>query len=86
MAEAVYILCSLTSLACAVLLFRAYARSRGTRFLLWSGICFAMLTANNMLLFVDKVVLPEVDLTIWRSIVAVAGLLLLNYGLIWDAE
>jgi hypothetical protein len=87
-AEAVYILCALTSLSCAVLLGRAYARSRGgaARFLLWSCICFAMLAANNMLLFVDKVLLPQVDLTIWRSLASVVGLLLLNYGLIWDAE
>jgi hypothetical protein len=87
MAEAVYILCSLTGLACAVLLWRGYSHSRGSRFLLWSSLCFAALTVNNVLLFVDKVILPtEVDLTIWRSLAALAGLLLLNYGLIWDAE
>jgi hypothetical protein len=91
-AEAVYILCALTSFSCAVLLWRAYARGRsggggrGGRFLLWSCICFAMLAANNVLLFVDKVLLPQVDLTIWRSATAAVGLLLLNYGLIWDAE
>jgi len=87
-AEAVYILCALTSFACAVMLWRAYARGGGGggRFLLWSCICFAMLAANNVLLFVDKVLLPQVDLTIWRSATAAVGLLLLNYGLIWDAE
>jgi len=86
MAEAVYILCALTSLACAVLLWRAYGRSGGTRFLLWSCVCFAMLAVNNVLLFVDKVILPQTDLTIWRSAAALVGLLLLNFGLIWDAE
>ena len=87
MAEAVYILCALTSLACAVLLWRGYTRSRGSRFLLWSSLCFAMLALNNVLLFVDKVILPtQVDLTIWRSLAGLVGVLLLNYGLIWDAE
>jgi hypothetical protein len=93
MAEAVYILCALTSLACALLLWRGYSRSRapagggGPRFLLWACLCFAMLAVNNVLLFVDKVVLPtQVDLTLWRSMAGVVGVLLLNYGLIWDAE
>jgi hypothetical protein len=92
MAEAVYILCAATSLACAVLLFRGYARSKA-RFLLWSGLCFAWLTANNVLLFVDKVVFPDVELqlgglsaSLLRSLTALAGLSLLLYGLIWDAD
>ena len=91
MAEAVYILCAVTSLACAVLLFRGYRRSRA-HFLLWSSLCFVGLAANNVMLFVDKVILPEqerlfgVEFAIWRSGFALAGLLLLVYGLIWDAE
>ena len=55
MAETVYALCALTSLACAALLLRGYVRSR-VRLLLWSGLCFAFLFLNNVLLFVDKVV------------------------------
>ena len=86
MAEAVYILCALTSLACAALLFRGYARSRA-RFLLWSGICFLALAANNVMLFLDKVVFPDRDFLVnERGLVALAGLLILLYGLIWDAE
>jgi hypothetical protein len=92
MAEAVYILCAATSLACAVLLFRGYARS-GARFLLWSCLCFVALTANNVLLFVDKVVFPHDDIalagvsaTLARTVIAVLGLAMLLYGLIWDAE
>ena len=54
---AVYMLCAATSLACAVLLLRGYRRS-GARFLLWSSLCFVGLALNNVILFVDKVVLP----------------------------
>lgn len=86
MAQAVYILCAVTSLACAVLLFRGYRRSRA-RFLLWSSLCFVGLCANNVLLYLDKVTFQDgPDLTIYRSAAALAGLLLLLYGLIWDAE
>jgi hypothetical protein len=92
MAEAVYILCALTSLACAGLLLRAYRRNGGPRFLLWGGLCFLALAANNVILFIDKVVLPDVDqvlhvdFAVWRAGSALLGLLLLLYGLIWDAE
>lgn len=85
MATVVYALCALTSLACAVLLLRGYASSR-VRLLLWSGLCFAGLAVNNILLFVDMRIVPEVDLSVWRSIPAVIGVGLLLYGLVWDAQ
>jgi hypothetical protein len=86
MAEAVYILCAATALACAVLLLRAFGRSRA-RFLLWSGLCFALLAVNNVLLYFDLAVLrDEVDLRLVRHATALAGMLLLLFGLIWDAE
>jgi hypothetical protein len=85
MAEAVYILCAATSIACAVLLLRAYLRSRA-RFLLWSGLCFAFLGLNNILLYIDLAVFEDADLRIVRHATALAGLLLLVWGLVWDAE
>jgi hypothetical protein len=85
MAAAVYVLCFLTSLICAVLLLRGY-RQTGVRLLLWSGLCFVGMAVNNGLLFVDRVLFPDVDLLFWRMIPSLAGLVLLLYGLIWEAE
>lgn len=85
MAKAVYLLCALTSLACAVLLFRAYRGSR-SRLLLWSALCFVGLALNNGILVVDRMVVPDVDLSLGRQIPALAGVALLLYGLVWDVE
>jgi hypothetical protein len=82
---AVFVLCALTSLACAVLLLRGYARTR-VRLLLWSGICFVGLFLNNVLLIVDVRVVPDVDLSVWRSLPALAGVALLVYGLVWEVR
>jgi hypothetical protein len=84
MAETVYILCTLTSVACAVLLGRSYRRTR-MRLLLWGALCFTGLSVNSALLFVDLIVFPEVDLALWRSCVALAALLLLVFGLVWES-
>lgn len=83
MATIVYGLCALTSIACAVLLLRGYASTR-VRLLLWSGLCFTGLALNNILLFVDLRVVPEIDLSIWRTLPALVGVGLLLYGLVWD--
>jgi hypothetical protein len=85
MAAAVYILCMLTSAVGAFLLLRGYARTR-VRLLAWSGLCFAGLALNNVLLFVDRIVVPDTDLSIWRQATALAALSTLLYGLIWDAD
>jgi hypothetical protein len=86
MAEAVYILCMLASLACAAMLFRGYRQSR-VRFLLWGSLCFAAFMVNNLLLFIDLAILSdEINLILWRDATALVGLSLLLFGLIWDAE
>jgi hypothetical protein len=79
----VYGLCALTSVACAALLLRGYLGTR-VRLLLWSGLCFAGLALNNILLFVDLSVVPEIDLSAWRTLPAVVGVALLLYGLVWE--
>lgn len=86
MAETVYLLCAATSAACAILLLRGYRRHR-TRLLLWSSLCFVLLALNNALLFVDLIVVPEaVDLSLWRSGTALAGISVLLFGLIWESR
>lgn len=85
MATLVYALCALTSLACAVLLLRGYASSR-VRLLLWSGLCFCGLALNNILLLVDKRLVPSMDLSLWRTLPAAAGIALLLYGLVWETR
>jgi hypothetical protein len=85
MAAAIYGLCALVSLICAYVLLRAYVRQR-YNLLLWSGICFSGLTLNNILLVADKIFLPNIDLTLWRLLVALISLLILLYGLIRDAS
>jgi hypothetical protein len=82
MATAIYALCALTSVACAALLLRGYATTR-VPLLLWSGLCFVGLGLNNVLLFVDLRVAPQVDLSVWRSLPALVGVGLLIYGLVW---
>lgn len=85
MATIVYVLCALTSIACAVLLWRGYRQSRA-RLLLWSALCFAGLFLNNVLLIADLRVFTQVDLSLYRSLPALIGVALLLYGLIWDAD
>lgn len=83
LANAIYILCALTSIICAALLLRGYSQNR-VRLLFWSGWCFAGLALNNILLVVDIRVGPALDLEVWRTLPAVAGVALLIYGLVWE--
>lgn len=86
MAPLFYGLCTLTALFCAVLLLRAYYRSR-YKLLFWGGLCFLGLTLNNALLVVDKLVFPEeINLFTWRLVAGLTAMLLLLYGIIFDAE
>ena len=81
----VYILCAVTSLACAVLLLRGYWRT-GVRLLLWSGLCFVGLALDNVFLYVDIIVIPDTDIRILRRIPGLLALTLLIYGLVWDSK
>ena len=86
MAPLIYSLCALTSITCWVLLWRSWRASRA-RLLFWSALCFAALSVNNVLLVVDKVIFPvEVSLYTWRLVAALAAVLLLLFGLIWEED
>ncbi|HYD80314.1 MAG TPA: DUF5985 family protein [Paucimonas sp.] len=85
MAAVIYLLCAFTAFACAWLILRSYTRSRRP-LLLWSGLCFAGMFLNNVILVIDRLVVPQIDLSTWRLSVALIALLLLLYGLIWEEE
>lgn len=82
---ALYVLAILSSLTCATLLTRAYFR-RGVRLLMWSAICFVGLTINNVALFIDLVLFPEVDLRVLRLVPALLGMSCLLFGFILDVD
>ncbi len=83
MAELVYFSCALASIFCAALLIRNYRRTR-LRLALLACLCFSGLAVNNILLFIDLVVTPNIDLSIVRGSVAVLALSLLVIGLILE--
>ena len=80
-----YVLCALTSVACAALLVRGYLESR-VKLLLWSSLCFLGLALNNIMLVVDRIFFPAEDLSVARALPGAAGLLVLLIGLIWNSE
>ncbi|MEO5903011.1 MAG: DUF5985 family protein [Gemmatimonadaceae bacterium] len=80
MALIIYLLCAVTSFACAFLLFRGYRRTR-VKLLLWSGLCFTGFFINNVILIIDLRLLPEQDLSVIRSLPLLAGISCLLYGL-----
>jgi hypothetical protein len=83
-AEGIYVLCALTSATCAFLLLRGFTRSR-VRLLFWSSLCFVGLALNNVLLVADVMVVPGLSLGAWRGAAALAGLLPLLFGLVWES-
>lgn len=84
-AGSVYLLSLFTSLICMVLLLRGYRRS-GSILLLCSGLCFVFLSLNNLLLFLDIIVLTDMDLRIPRGLTSLAGVTLLLCGFIWEPD
>ena len=81
----VYLVAILTSMACTLLLLRAYTHTRA-RLLLWTGLCFVALTFSNIFLFVDYIVFPHVDLYALRVGAALIGIVVLLYGFIWELD
>lgn len=84
-AAVVYVLSALTCLGCAFMLLRG-AKKGGPRLVFWSGICFAVLACENLLLLIDKVIFPDIDLAILRHGVGLLGPAMLLLALISEAE
>jgi len=82
---AVYLLCAGASALCTVLLFRAYLQNRKP-LLFWSTACFVGLSINNLLLFLDLALLPQMDLRLPRTVSAIAAVSVLIYGFVWEAD
>ncbi len=82
----VYGLCLAASLLCAGLLTRAWIEAR-SRLLLWTAVSFGLLSLNNLLLFVDLVLLPT-QIQLWwpRQIALAAAIGVLVYASIWEVE
>lgn len=81
----VYIFGMVTCLGCALLLLRGYMRSK-MRLLLWSSVFFFALTLDNLIVFLDLIVFPEVNLSLLRNSFTLVGLVLLIYGLIHESD
>jgi hypothetical protein len=81
----VYVLCLATSVVCAVLLLRAYFKSR-SRLLLWTSVSFVFLALNNLSLVADLVIFLDMDLTCLRQAATLLALATLLYGFIWEVE
>jgi Family of unknown function (DUF5985) len=79
----IYMLCVITSLLCAWLLARAFLRGR-SRLLIWSALCFAFLAVNNLVLAVDILLLPDVDLSILQLLTSLAAVMVLLYAFVWE--
>ena len=84
-AATVYFLCFATSTACGLLLVRSYWRNR-TPLLLWSAACFVLFALTNLLVVIDLIFLPEVDLKLFRSVVMLGAVATLLYGFIWEVD
>ncbi len=81
----VYVLCFVTSSACAWLLGRSYRRTRA-RLLLWSSAAFLLLAGNNFMLVVDLLFYPDVNLRIGRLLLSLSAASILIFGFVWDLE
>jgi hypothetical protein len=85
MASVVYALCAAASLLCVVLLARAWLANR-IPLLMWTLVCFVGLAANNIVLFIDKAVVTDTDLSVWRALPAALGIAALVYGLVREGD
>ena len=80
-------ICCRLELACCgqILLLRTYAQRR-MHLLLWSGLCFVGLMLENLMMYYDVIIVPDVNLAVWRKIPGLIALSLLVFGLVWESK
>ncbi len=81
--DILYLLCFLTSLSCCLLLIRSYRRTR-SRVLLWTAACFVLLAVDNLLVVLDLIVLPNVDLSVPRLLATLFAVSTLLVGFVGE--
>jgi hypothetical protein len=79
----VYLLCFLTSLSCCLLLIRSYRRNK-SKVLLWTAACFVLLAIDNLLVVLDLILLPDVDLLLPRLLATLLAVSTLIIGFVWE--
>lgn len=85
MESVIYVMCAATALACAILMLRSYRATRH-RLLFWCWLCFSGMFLSNVLLIIDRLIIPETDLLTVRLASGLVALLPLLYGLILEDE
>lgn len=83
MAEVIYVACALTSTFCAILLVRNYGRTR-LRLAFLASLCFSGLALNNLLLLLERIVMPAMNLSVTRGAVGLLAMLFLVVGLVLE--
>lgn len=81
----VYLLCFLASALCAGLLVRQY-RLSSTPVLVWSAACFVLLAVSNLLVVIDRLILPDMSLRTIRLTLTLMAVSVLLFGFIWESE
>lgn len=81
----VYLLCFFTSALCAYLLGAAFMRRR-ERLLLWSALCFSLIALENLLVFADFVLPPDINLVPYRLAASLLAVAVLLFGFVWEIE
>ena len=81
--DVLYLLCLLTSLSCCLLLIRSYRRNR-SKVLLWTAVCFVLLAVDNLLVVLDLIVFPSIDLSPLRLIATLLAVSSLLIGFVWE--
>ena len=82
---AVCFLCFASSALCAYLLSNAFKRAEGAPAAL-ERLVFLFPGIEQLIGFVDIILLPDLNLIPFRSITALAAMAILLYGFIWEIE